>query len=212
MQDIYAIQSSVPNLRVPASLTVIGAGGTGYWFAFMAAMSGVKRLIVFEPSDIRATDVARFPVLPTSVGRKTIDELHDLVKRFRPEIDFASHPYHFKLEEHADLIEGKLVISLDDLRLKRRIADFATAKSIEYVVAPYFEDASAVFHNHVPQSLLMDGRTVPNWAGRCTLSASLGITSLFSKPFSAIVSAEDCCEASSSAKVQSILGGKIGSE
>lgn len=188
MNDFYELQNQVPQLEVPSAVTVIGAGGTGFWFALFAAMSGIRRIVVFEPSKIRKTDVGRFPVRPGSVGSSTIEELEHLVKNLRPDIDFVSHGYFFEHEKHCELIEGKLIISCDDLKLKKDIAEFCHESNIEFVIAPYFPNASAVFHNEVPDELLMDGKSVPNWVGNCAMSAALGITSLFGQSYTTVVS------------------------
>jgi len=55
----YSLQTKISGLHIPDVITVSGCGGFGSWPALFAALSGVKKLVVFDPAQIDSLDLAR---------------------------------------------------------------------------------------------------------------------------------------------------------
>lgn len=82
----YKRQSDIAELNVPESATVIGTGAIGSWVAYLSAMAGVKRLIIYSIGVVKPTDLARLPFFAHHEGMHYNYALSDLIYAVRPDI------------------------------------------------------------------------------------------------------------------------------
>ncbi len=99
----YQRQNSLTDLFVPEALTVIGTGAIGCWLTYFAAMSGVKRIVIYTIGSVKQSDIARFPFPPQMVGKPYAFALTSLIFSIRPEIELTING---KFTPEIDQLEG----------------------------------------------------------------------------------------------------------
>ena len=83
--DVDQAQAQVRTTRA----LVVGAGGTGSWLAIALTMMGVAELVVVDPDVVEERNRTRQPYPQTTVGRRKVEVLGELVTSLRPSLSYA---------------------------------------------------------------------------------------------------------------------------
>jgi tRNA A37 threonylcarbamoyladenosine dehydratase len=57
----YSKQNKATSLTIPSVACIVGVGGTGAWVALISAMTGVKKIRLWDPLTVRPRNVAKEP-------------------------------------------------------------------------------------------------------------------------------------------------------
>ena len=96
MDDLYNRQKSL-GLNIDQSLTVVGAGGIGYWVCKFAALSGIKNFRIFDPDVFQESNFNRIDLSPISfLGKNKAEVAKLMIENVRPLCDVLSYPFKFK--------------------------------------------------------------------------------------------------------------------
>ena len=79
---LYGRQQQI-HLDIPASVTIAGVGGVGFWMAVDMAMSGVPTLYLFDPDVVEESNRNRLPFCQGSVGRPKVEATKDFILAIR---------------------------------------------------------------------------------------------------------------------------------
>src|SRR6476620_1489343 len=104
MENInYNRLESMEGMNIPETITLIGTGGFGGWVAFFAALSGVKKFILFNEGEVKDTDLARLPYQHNDIGKHHSKAMSDVITRFRPDTVVVTNG-PFDPDEHAGML------------------------------------------------------------------------------------------------------------
>ncbi len=173
----YERQQSLVGFNVPETISVIGTGGFGGWLAFFAAMSGVRRLILFGDGDVKDTDLAKLPYEPNQVGQPHSEAMAAIVRRFRPDVAVEPHG-PFDPIQHAALLEGIVFNGAPGRDLEDAIVKIARERGLGYFSGVYSGLDFGVF-DFTPQNLRTTDEPGAFWTGVGALSAIIALYSAF---------------------------------
>lgn len=97
MDGIYQRQQTLDLQMGNGTYFVVGCGGTGMWTAFMLAMSGAKKLFLFDSDKLELSNLNRLPFTTSDIGKRKTTVLAKFLRRIRPEIEIRELG-HFSLE------------------------------------------------------------------------------------------------------------------
>ena len=103
---LYSRQETL-QLTVPDSVTVIGLGGIGSWVAILAAMSGVKKLFLFDDDLMEEHNRNRLPFCQGSLNQPKVQVVKNYIDAIRPEATVIG------MQERLDGIFLDLQLSID---------------------------------------------------------------------------------------------------
>lgn len=86
MTDIYDRQTSIINQAEVGNHAIIGCGGVGAWTAIYLAMSGAKRLYLFDSDVLELSNLNRLPYPSSYLGLKKTTALSKFIKNIRPNV------------------------------------------------------------------------------------------------------------------------------
>jgi len=93
--SIYDRQKTL-DLNTDISITVVGAGGIGYWVCKFAAMSGIKNIYVFDPDIIEESNLNRLDIPERFIGKNKADMVKIVVEMLRPMCSVSARPYKYQ--------------------------------------------------------------------------------------------------------------------
>jgi hypothetical protein len=177
----YSLQKEIQGLNIPSTLTVVGIGRLGSWAALFAAVSGVDRLVLFDPSTVDAKDVATTPFKPSQVEMDKVEAIREIILASRPNAKVVTHKQLFVVDKDAQLLEGAVINGASDQELRRRLPDVARNKGLRYAAGGYKGLGVAVMDSF-PTTSQIAPKDSPVWAGSAALSAVLTLYGVFVSP------------------------------
>jgi molybdopterin/thiamine biosynthesis adenylyltransferase len=179
-EALYERQNRIRELHIPDVATVVGCGGTGFWTAFLLAMSGAEELILIDTDKIERSNMNRLPVVEDSIGKEKTKVLAEFIRLFRPDIRIECQ--HLKVETPAQcqLLRGSVFCCTDNLKSQQLICAYCKKNRIKYQRIGYDGTVLNVsrafplsFDSNTP-----DGYTiVPSWVVPAVLAAAMGVAS-----------------------------------
>ena len=203
----YSLQSKISGLQVPDVISVVGCGGFGSWPALFAALSGVKKLVVFDPAQIDSLDLARTPYPASYLGKAKVTALRDLIVHLRPDVSVETHEQLFATKDFG-LIQGPILFDgTNDPELGEALSKSAEQRKFRYVTGFYIGENVGVMNSYAGAPKFESGKNVPVWIGTAALSGILALNSAFHEPFSFLGSTRELNTSSQKmAKKLSALG------
>lgn len=176
----YSSQQMIKGLSVPDTITIVGTGGFGAWLAILAAMAGVRKLILFDHGKVKDTDIARLPFSPSNIGKRKVDVLRQQIIEIRPDAQVEVQG-RFEPNRDAALLEGVVFAGADNLEIERRLAKLTSTRKLRFVSGVYSGLDVGVF-TFSPRHLRVMPGPAPVWVGSSVLVATLALYSACSKP------------------------------
>jgi len=87
MGNIMYTRQEKLDITPPNGVTVIGCGGVGAWVAIDLAMSGVRKLTLFDHDKLEIHNLNRLPFSALNVGKPKTEVLQKYIAEIRPETD-----------------------------------------------------------------------------------------------------------------------------
>ena len=126
----YAKQQTL-GVNVPSSITVVGTGAVGAWFALFAAIAGTRNFLLFDPAVVKNTDLALVPWDARCIGRPKTHATRDLIRRIRPGVSIKTFGT-FVLGVHDKLLTG-VVFNGADGNIARHLPDIDRERELQYI-------------------------------------------------------------------------------
>jgi hypothetical protein len=182
MVDMMYVRQEGLSVAPPKTVSVVGCGGIGTWVAIDLAMSGTKRLNLFDDDQLEMHNINRIPFTPNDVGRTKTEILAEFVLKMRPDIQV--YQYGKVTELTQNLIEGYVVDCTDKVKTQTFLQGLCTKKKLPYFRIGYDGNHMTIIDGRYPDApkaadVWDDGSghegytTVPSWVVPPQIGAAL---------------------------------------
>lgn len=115
-RNIRAFGGEIQRVLGDLRIAIVGAGGTGSAVAEQLVRLGVRRLQLFDPDALTASNTTRvYGSTPTDVDRPKVDVLTDHLRRIAPDVEVSSYPAMITVEDVArELVDADVVFGCTD--------------------------------------------------------------------------------------------------
>ncbi len=132
--DVYSRQRDIP-LAIPRSATVVGVGGVGSWVAALLAMSGVRKLYLYDPDIVESTNLNRIPLPMADIGKPKVHALRDWLITLRPDALIVAAQIH---ASDVVMIKSDILFDCtDDFKVREVLYKWAQENNAKYIRAGY---------------------------------------------------------------------------
>ena len=180
-QAIYERQNLVEGLNIPQIASVVGCGGTGFWTAFLLAMSGVEELILIDSDMVEVSNLNRLPLQESSVGKKKADALKELISSIRKGIRIEIQDGRIEKPIDCQILRGDIFCCTDNLKSQQIICAFCKKNDLNYQRIGYdgtILNVSKTFPLSLREVDEERGYTVtPSWVIPAVFAAAAGVAS-----------------------------------
>jgi molybdopterin/thiamine biosynthesis adenylyltransferase len=161
------------------SITVVGCGGIGYWVAKFAAMSGIKKMYLFDPDTIEDSNLNRLDIPPRFVGRNKADITKMVVEMLRPDCNIHARPFVFQDFNYTKT--DWIIDCTDKFDSQKNNQRIAKATETSYFKAGYDGEEFSI-NNKVAEwdvGDTQDGYTItPSWVVPASIVAALAVAKI----------------------------------
>jgi hypothetical protein len=180
--QIQAAMHGLQGVRIPRSISVVGAGGSGCWPALFAALCGVEEMLLTDAADVSADDLGRTLYRPSDIGRPKSEALADLLSQFRPGLRVTARK-RFVEPGDADIYVGTVLFDgVNYPPLNAAMRNGAQQRGMTYVVG-FYNGLSAGVADGVPEGYAWaKSAETPVWAPSAALCGILQVYSAFASP------------------------------
>ncbi len=180
-QAIYERQNLIADLDVPQTASVIGCGGTGFWTAFLLAMSGVEELILIDTDMVEVSNLNRLPLEENAVGKKKTEALKNLILSIRKQVRIEVQDMRIEKPIDCQILRGDIFCCTDNLKSQQIICAFCKKNDLNYQRIGYdgtILNVSKTFPLSLKEIERESGYTVtPSWVIPAVLAAAAGVAS-----------------------------------
>lgn len=173
MDNLYDRQQPL-ELHVSSSAAVVGVGGVGSWVAILAAMSGVKRLVLYDGDILEETNLNRVPLKQSDLGHRKDIAVAEFIKSLRPQCFVETRgPLH---EDLSPIMLCDVVFDCTDrLTVQQRLSLKCRELNLRYIRAGY-DGTHITLTDKVPWGEAVNGyRVVPSWVVPAAIVAALAV-------------------------------------
>lgn len=154
-------------LKIPKSVCVVGAGGTGYWTALLLAQVGIKQLVVFDPDTIEEHNRNRLPFRKKDVGRLKAEVLREFILETYEDCICFAYTHKFS-PDFLIALPDYIVDCTDNFESQVSIFQWSSKMRIPYIRAGSKENHITVT-DFVPQ---WESEPVETEEGKCGVTVS----------------------------------------
>lgn len=170
--SLYQRQEEL-KLNQSQTVTVVGCGGIGYWVAKILAMSGIGKIILYDPDIIEEHNLNRLDIPYRYIGKNKADVTKVAIQGIREDCICYSFPFPFgDLAEKTDWV----IDCTDKAKAQSENQEIADKIGAKYFKAGYDGENFGI-HNRVAE-FGEDGEgytIVPSWAVPAMLVAALAV-------------------------------------
>ena len=112
-----------PDIAGETVLNIIGVGATGSFIGEIAARMGFTKFRVFDADIVEDHNLPNQIYEFQDIGKKKVDAFKRKLQAFNPAIEVETHDYFFVTEDHKELIDGPLVLTVDTMSARKDIYD-----------------------------------------------------------------------------------------
>jgi threonine dehydrogenase-like Zn-dependent dehydrogenase len=183
--NLYDRQKTL-QLNQNQTVTVIGCGGIGYWVAKLLAMSGIKKIILFDPDTLEDHNRNRLDVPVRFVGKNKTDIAKMAIESIRD--DCMVYAFPFKYNDLADITDW-VVDCTDNVKSQTENQFIAKKKGSRYFKAGYDGENFGIHNSVAEWGESNNGYTVvPSWSVPAIIIASLAVAKVMKYPDKEVVS------------------------
>jgi len=172
-------------LSIPSSVAVIGVGGVGFWVAYLAAMSSIPKIFLFDGDTVDETNLNRLPMLRDDIGRKKVEVAREKIIGLRPRADVICIPQNVS-PDNLKMVIGKdtvMVDCTDNIESQRGLYGMCNESGIRYIRAGY-DGTHITIADSVPGWGQGIGRytVFPSWVVPTVMVAAMAIGKMCKYP------------------------------
>lgn len=175
-QETLEIDSSM-------SITIVGCGGIGYWFAKFAAMSGIREIHLFDADVIEEHNLNRLDIPIKAIGKNKAEITKFVIETLRGDCSVYANP--FKFNEYMWPDTDWFIDCTDKIKAQYEHESFCKGRNdIRYMKCGYDGLSISITEKiatwAVDESDFEDnGYTItPSWVVPAVIVASLGVGKL----------------------------------
>jgi molybdopterin/thiamine biosynthesis adenylyltransferase len=173
-------------LNQDQTVTVVGCGGIGYWVAKLLAMSGIKKIILFDPDTLEEHNLNRLDIPVRFIGKNKADITKTAIEAIRDDCMVYSFP--FKYNEDADKTDW-IVDCTDTSQSQIENQKIANKKGSRYFKAGYDGENFGIHNTVAEWGDSTNGYTVvPSWSVPAIIVASLAVVKVMKYPTKEVIS------------------------
>jgi len=159
------------------SITVIGAGGVGFWVVKFAAMAGINRIYVFDPDVFEEHNLNRIDIPYTFLGKNKADVIREIVNSLRPECSIYSFPFKFSQSLASDT--DWIVDCTDNYKSQLKNQEIAKSAGKKYFKAGYDGDKFSINNVVAEWGQVEDGYQItPSWVVPAVIIAAISVAKI----------------------------------
>lgn len=161
------------------SITVVGCGGIGFWVAKFAAMSGIKKMYLFDPDTIEDSNLNRLDIPQKFVGKNKADVTKMAVEMLRPDCNVYPRPFVF--QEFNYTRTDWIVDCTDKFESQRDNQRIAKTTNTNYFKAGYDGESFSINNTVAEWDIgnTPDGYTItPSWVVPASIVAALAVAKI----------------------------------
>ena len=102
-------------------LNIIGVGATGSYIGLLAAKMGFHSFKIWDPDVVESHNLPNQIYSYDQIGMKKVDAFEKILKAFNPAISIEKHDCYFKSENHKNLLDGPLILTVDTMSARKDI-------------------------------------------------------------------------------------------
>ena len=121
---------------VPATISVVGVGGIGFWVALNSAMLGTSKLILYDPDTIENHNRNRLPLTEEDVGKNKAIVAREYIQRIRPDCTVFALPMAIN-EISMSQLEGFVFICTDTLSSQGSVRSYCVEHRLPFLHLGY---------------------------------------------------------------------------
>lgn len=171
------------------TVSVVGCGGIGYWVAKILAMSGINKILLYDPDILEEHNLNRLDIPFRYIGKNKADVTKLAINGIREECICYSFPFPFNdMAEKTDWV----IDCTDKAPAQIENQDIARKMGAKYFKAGYDGENFGI-HNAVAEwGEDGEGYTiVPSWAVPAMIVASMAVAKVMKYPDKEVVSSVD---------------------
>jgi len=160
-------------LNQSQTVTVVGCGGIGYWVAKILAMSGIGKIVLYDPDTLEEHNLNRLDIPYRYIGKNKADITKIAIQGIREECIVYSYPFPFN--EMGDKTDW-VIDCTDKAKAQTENQEIARKMGAKYFKAGYDGENFGI-HNSVAE-FGEDGEgytIVPSWAVPAMIVAALAV-------------------------------------
>jgi len=179
---IYNRQQEL-SLYYPERVAIIGCGGVGTWVGIFLAMSGVKKIILFDSDILEIHNLNRLPYTREDVGKLKVNLLKESIIRIRPECEVMAFSFEFS-QRCWDIMEFPSIIfcCTDTFKTQVEIYQQCRKRCIPFIRVGY-DGTHVTITDHIPTWNTGEGNNenengyqiVPSWVIPSAIAGSLAV-------------------------------------
>jgi len=174
--SIYDRQLTL-DLNTDISITVVGAGGIGFWVCKFAAMSGIKDIHVFDPDVIEESNLNRLDIPERFIGKNKADMVKVVVEMLRPMCSVSARP--FKYQDFNAVKTDWIVDCTDNYESQVNNQKIAKSMGSKYCKAGYDGESFSINDTVAEWGEAEDGYTItPSWVVPASIVAALTVAKI----------------------------------
>jgi tRNA A37 threonylcarbamoyladenosine dehydratase len=178
-------------LKLDQSMTVsvVGCGGIGYWVAKILAMSGVEKILLYDPDILEEHNLNRLDIPSRFIGKNKADVTKLAIQGIREDCICYSFPFPFNdMAEKTDWI----IDCTDKAKAQIENQDLARKMGAKYFKAGYDGENFGIHNSVAEWGEDGEGYTiVPSWAVPAMIVASMAVAKVMKYPEKEVVSSVD---------------------
>lgn len=165
------------NVNNKQSITVVGAGGVGFWVVKFAAMAGIKKIYVYDPDTIEEHNLNRIDVPYSVLGKNKADVIRAIVNVLRPECSVVSFP--FKYSDTISVNTDWIVDCTDNYESQLKNQEIAKSMGSKYFKAGYDGDKFSINNVVAEWGEAEDGYQItPSWVVPAVTIAAISVAKI----------------------------------
>jgi len=171
------------------TVSVVGCGGIGYWVAKILAMSGVGKILLYDPDILEEHNLNRLDIPDRFLGKNKADVTKLAINGIREECICYSFPFPFNdMAEKTDWV----IDCTDKVKAQIENQDLARAMGAKYFKAGYDGENFGIHNSVAEWGEDGEGYTiVPSWAVPAMIVASMAVAKIMKYPDKEVVSSVD---------------------
>jgi molybdopterin/thiamine biosynthesis adenylyltransferase len=171
------------------TVTVVGCGGIGYWVAKILAMSGISKIVLYDPDILEEHNLNRLDIPYSFIGKNKADVTKVAINTIREECIVYAFPFPYSdVAEHTDWV----IDCTDKAKSQLENQDIAKKIKAKYFKAGYDGENFGIHNSVAEWGEDGEGYTmVPSWAVPAMIVASLAVAKVMKYEKEEVVSSVD---------------------
>jgi molybdopterin/thiamine biosynthesis adenylyltransferase len=159
------------------SISIIGAGGIGFWVGKFAAMSGIKDIYVYDDDIVEESNLNRLDIPMKFIGKNKADMVGMVVKMLRPNCNITTRP--FKYQKFNAAKTDWVIDATDNYESQLNNQEIAKSMGARYVKAGYDGESFSINDRVAEWGESEDGYQItPSWVVPASIVAALTVAKI----------------------------------